>query len=130
MTAAENFNWNRGAALFLQCVLQSRNKSLDPAGIIATGDYLDHSVFTWEEFSTSLENLLAAGYLEIKGEQITLTNTFENDYKALGKAPKSVSKEYQQLQKLLQKKELPAASPQHPFTQHIFDAAVKAYLER
>jgi hypothetical protein len=121
--------WNSSDALLLQCVFQK--SPADPLtsidDLIAISDYIDHSIFNWEEFDTSLKKLLSVNYLELHNNKLGISANFKNDYLSIGKAPKSIQKEFQQISKTLANKTIPDSQPANPFSKKDFDLAVKNY---
>jgi len=127
-------NWNSSDAWLLQTIMQStiRNSTADLSAIISVGDYINHAIFNWEEFRDGMENLLRAKYVKENKGAISLTATFHKDYKAMGKAPKSMNKEYEFVQAFLQAKTtlLEGEKVKLNIGEKDFKLAVDKYLKR
>jgi hypothetical protein len=123
-------------AWLLQAIALAAEKA--PASlkdVIATGDAINHAIFTYTELQTGLAKLLAAGYIEHEYDRFRLSPTFVAEYVRLSKS-RGIRGQYQAIEKYLQ------ATPWHPgydpnkleqnwlyagVTQEDFDKAVQEY---
>jgi hypothetical protein len=96
-------NWNWSDAWLLMSIISTDKKGTDLRGIIAMGDYINHSVFSFDELETGLEKLISIDYVRIEQNRFLTTSAFKRDYKKL-KAPKSLLKAVDQLHELLKSK--------------------------
>lgn len=103
------------------------NSGLTLRNIIATGDYLNHAVFTFEELRGGLERLGRIGYAEKRDGLYFLGDAFYADLNRSGRIPKSTLKQGEHLEKMLKKKTSGAGEISLPDNSE-YEAAVRAYL--
>jgi len=96
-------NWNWSDAWLLMSIISTDKKGTDLRGIISTGDYINHSIFSLDELKTGLEKLVSIDYVKIERERFFTTTRFNREYEKL-KAPKSILKAVDQLHELLKTK--------------------------
>jgi hypothetical protein len=99
-------NWNWSDAWLLMSIISTDKKGTDLRGIISTGDYINHSIFSFEEVKSGLEKLLFIKYVRIEQNRFFTTPTFNRDYKKLKTPSKAMLKAVDQLYELLKTKEI------------------------
>ena len=101
-----NTNWNWSDAWLLMSIISVDKKGTDLRGIISTGDYINHSIFNFEEIKAGLEKLISIDYVRIEQSRYLTTKTFAHDYKKLKTHPQGMLKAVDQLHELLKTKEI------------------------
>ena len=99
-------NWNWSDAWLLMSIISVDKKGTDLRGIISTGDYINHSIFSFDEVKSGLEKLISIDYVHIEKDRYFTTKTFKRDYKKLKTPPKAILKAVDQLYELLKTKEI------------------------
>jgi hypothetical protein len=124
-------------AWLLQAIALATEKT--PASlkdVIATGDAINHAIFTYTELQTGLAKLLTAGYIEHEHDRFSLSPTFMEEYVRLSKT-RGIRGQQQAIEKYL------LATPWQPgydsnkleqnwlytsVTREDFDKAIQEYL--
>ncbi len=126
-------------AWLLQAIALAAEKA--PASlrdVIATGDFINHAIFTYTELQTGLAKLLAAGYIEHEHDRFRLSPTFTEKYVRLSKF-RGIHRQYQAIEKYLQVTPCqPGCEPNkleqnwlyQGVTHEDFDKAVQEYHQR
>src|SRR5882724_750992 len=93
--------WNWSDAWLLISIITKDKKGSTLGSIIGVGDYINHSIFSFDELKSGLEKLVSIGYVVIKKDRFLTTSKFERDYKTLKTIPKGMLKQVDQLHELL-----------------------------
>lgn len=78
----KNTAWNFSDAWLLHAMLVACSGVLKPISlrqIIGCGDYINHSILEYAEIKSGLEKLIAAGYAEIRDNEIYITDNALNE---------------------------------------------------
>lgn len=125
-----NEQWNMTDALIIRIIEQCRN-GCNIAGFIACGDYLDHSLFSFEELNTGLSKLISNGIVVVKGEAFFLSEDLKVCLAEYKKPKKRISENEKFITILNSKAPLankPAKDHQKIIDQAVFESELKAHL--
>ncbi len=96
-------NWTWSDALLLLSIISKDKNGTDLRGVISTGDYVNHAIFSFDELKSGLEKLIAINYVFIEQNRFFTTPKFNREYKKL-KVPKAMLKAVDQLYEVLKVK--------------------------
>ena len=100
--------------------------------IIATADYINHAIPTYEELAGGLARLMRSGYVEKQAGRYRATDVIRMFYRKTTKARYSIWKDWQAVEQFLQSKEVPAAAthltPSRVLARAAYERAVRTYL--
>lgn len=102
-------NWESSDSWLLQTLLMTcgdHASSASMRSVIATGDYINHAVFSLEELLHGSTRLAAIDFLQFENGNFRLTSDFQQQLLKLKKRPKNVIKSMQQLDEWLRTQSL------------------------
>ena len=122
-----------GTVWLLQCLVHSmrRGHGARLRDIIAFGDYINHAVFEYREFSEALGYLMRARVVFIRRGHIYLSKRFRDLLPALvpqGERP-AFAKEYAALEGFVGTLRSTAAAKETGISERVFAQAVSDYLD-
>jgi hypothetical protein len=108
--------WHSSDAWLLQTLLMTCGEAGSSAtmrSVIATGDYINHSIFSLEEILHGSASLIAMDFLVFENGKFQLTPIFHNEIAQLKKRPKSPIKSMQLLDTWLRTKSISLQKMEH-----------------
>lgn len=105
----KNTAWNFSDAWLLHAMLLACggvHKPISLRQIIGCGDYINHSILEYSEIMSGLEKLIAAGYAEIRDNEINITNNALNELIPLLSGRPYASELTKAIENFLNKKDL------------------------
>jgi len=124
--------WNWSDAWLLMSIVTKDKKGTTLRDIISVGDYINHSIFSFDELKGGLEKLISIDYVVIKKDRFLTTKKFERDYKTLKIIPKGMLKQVDQLHELLKTKTIDErklmALGDDVISEDKLDSAYKVYM--
>ena len=126
----ESLKWNLTDVLVLRCINTCNAKGGDIEALISCGDYLDHSIFLFEELNKSLPKLLSANALSVKKTRFLFSKKFTKHLDEF-KKPKKVITESQKFLEILNTNfpitEIAIEIDMNLLNKKLFDEALKVY---
>jgi len=128
--------WTASDAWLLHAIVMScgeKNVTSDFRSIVSCGDYINRSIFNYEEVKDGVERLMAVDYVEVVDSALRLSRKFRRDVKSIKKPAKDLQKFTHQLRELLLTEKLDAskiiALKPEVLSPEKWREAVDAYLE-
>ena len=100
--------------------------------IIATADYINHAILTYEELAESLARLMQAGYVTRRAARYCATPVIRSYYAKVARPRRAINKDWQDVERFLQTTEVtenaPRRAPSRVVARAAYERAVRAYL--
>jgi hypothetical protein len=96
--------------------------------LIATADYINHAVPTYDELSESLQHLMQAGYVIKRADRYCATPAIRSYYEQATHPRRSINKDWQDVERFLQTIEVTKSITCRRLSRAAYDKAVRAYL--
>jgi len=121
------------AVWLLQCIIHCEREKTGASidGIIAFGDYINHAIMEYAEFSMAFHHLYAAKMVYLQGRTLRTTQSFQKWYREnvpQGKRP-AYDKEAKKLTAYLEQKISKPVSRKITISETQFNAAIRRYQE-
>ena len=127
ITFTSTDTWVMLALLFNQAENGSTLREL-----IATADYLNHAILTYEELAGSLARLIQAGYVAKQADRYSATPVIRSYYAQTTRPRRAINKDWQGVERFLQTTEVtkatPRRAPSRVVSRAAYERAVRAYL--
>ncbi len=115
-------------------IYRIKGLAFDLESLIGYGDYIDHSIVSYEEFKNSLEKLMRAGAVLEDGKEIYTTDRFNKTFADMPEVfkKKTIAQELVFIKEILNTFFINERSPniQLQLTEKEFSTAADAYLKR
>lgn len=100
--------------------------------LIATADYINHAILTYDELAGSLARLLQAGYVDQHADRFCATPVIRSHYTHTTQPRRALWKDWQDVERFLQTSEAPTTAkrpaPGRVVSRAAYERAVRAYL--
>jgi hypothetical protein len=95
--------------------------------LIATADYINHAVPTYDELSGSLRHLVQAGYVIKRADRYCATPAIRSYYTQITRPRRSINKDWQAVERFLQTTVVTQTCSARRLSRAAYDKAVRAY---
>ncbi|HTP07646.1 MAG TPA: hypothetical protein VMP08_05305, partial [Anaerolineae bacterium] len=100
--------------------------------LIATADYINHAILTYEELASSLSRLMQAGYVVKQADRYCATSVIRSYYVQTTRSRRAIGKDWQDVEHFLQTTPMtelaPRRAPSRVVSRASYERAVRAYL--
>ena len=100
--------------------------------LIATADYMNHAILTYDELAGSLVRLMQAGYVDKQAARFCATPVIRSYYAKVTRPRRSINKDWQDVERFLQTTAVTEAAPRRAPSRVVaraaYERAVRAYL--
>jgi hypothetical protein len=114
--------------MMLALLFSSAKNGVTLRDLIATADYLNHAIPTYDELAGSLLHLRRAGYAIKRGDRYCATPVIRSYYAQTTRPRRSISKDWQDVERFLQTAVVTKTTPARRLSRIAYDKAVRAYL--
>ena len=96
--------------------------------LIATADYVNHAIPTYDELSESLRHLSQAGYVIKQADRYCATPAIRSYYTQATHPGRAINKDWQDVERFLQTNVVTQTSSARRLSRAAYEKAVRAYL--
>jgi hypothetical protein len=96
--------------------------------LIATADYINHAIPTYEELSDGLLHLMPADYVIKQTDRYCATPVIRSYYATVTRPRRSINQDWQAVMHFLQTTAVTQSASAHRLSRAAYDKAVRAYL--
>lgn len=112
----------------LSLLLGQAETGLTLRELIATADYLNHAVPTYDELAGSLARLRQAGYVAKQADRYGATPAIRSYYAQVTRPRRSLNKDWQAVEHFLHTTAVTQIASARRLSRAAYDKAVRAYL--
>jgi hypothetical protein len=116
------------AWVMLSLLLGQVETGLTLRDLIATADYVNHAVLTYDELADSLQHLRQAGYVVKQADRYCATSVIRSYYTQVTRPRRSLDKDWQAVEHFLHTTAVTQTASARRLSRAAYDKAVRAYL--
>jgi hypothetical protein len=116
------------AWIMMSLLFSSAGTGLTLRNLIATADYINHAIPTYDELADSLRHLQQAGYVIKQADRYYATPPIRSYYAQITRPRRSLDKDWQAVERFLQTTAVTKTVSCRRLSRAAYDKAVRAYL--
>jgi hypothetical protein len=116
------------AWIMLSLLLGPAEKGMTLRDLIATADYVNHAIPTYDELADGLQHLRQAGYVIKQADRYCAAPVIRSYYTQVTRPRRALDKDWQDVERFLQTTTVTQTSAARRLSRAAYDKAVRAYL--